>query len=257
MFKFDKNKAHQVFKEGTLTTGNGWTTAICWKAICWARQKLPVVIVVDSFSALPAVIEQIDRICTCENIPVTAVRKDMRLILGQTPISITHVCKYLELHKTNVIIFDTIDHPRGLITSFTDEWQFLSNFYPGDKSSLEHKYQAGKFQNPDHVKLILDQPTPSLAKKQARILQKKGHQNPDFFNFNLAWMEQLVKAKFQDPFLRAKLEATHPVGLIEGNSWGDDFWGCVWDNGQFRGQNLLGCILMRTRALLIDEQREF
>jgi predicted NAD-dependent protein-ADP-ribosyltransferase YbiA (DUF1768 family) len=54
----------------------------------------------------------------------------------------------------------------------------------------------------------------------------------------------LVLAKFvAHPDLRAKLLATGERPLVEGNHWGDRFWGVC--DGQ--GENWLGRILVRVR----------
>lgn len=54
------------------------------------------------------------------------------------------------------------------------------------------------------------------------------------------------------------LLSTGEAELIEGNSWGDDIWGMVWETtaryggsgGFWRGQNLLGSLLMERRDAL-------
>ena len=60
-------------------------------------------------------------------------------------------------------------------------------------------------------------------------------------------MEEIVRAKFgQNPVLADKLLATGDTLLIEGNTWGDKFWGVDTRVGQ--GENHLGKILMKVRA---------
>lgn len=60
-------------------------------------------------------------------------------------------------------------------------------------------------------------------------------------------MADIVTAKFeQNPELAARLIATAPAELIEGNSWGDTYWGVC--GGQ--GENRLGLILMAVRSKL-------
>ena len=66
----------------------------------------------------------------------------------------------------------------------------------------------------------------------------------DWENVKLRVMYDIVKAKFlQNEKLQAKLLATRDRMLIEGNDWGDTFWGMV--DGE--GENNLGKILMRVR----------
>ena len=57
-------------------------------------------------------------------------------------------------------------------------------------------------------------------------------------------MYELLKLKFQDPNLLAKLLATGDAHLEEGNRHGDKYWGTV--NGS--GQNYLGKLLMQIRS---------
>lgn len=59
-------------------------------------------------------------------------------------------------------------------------------------------------------------------------------------------MKDLVRQKFQHPELKKKLLKTKNATLIEGNTWGDVYWGVC--NGV--GENNLGKILMETRAKL-------
>ena len=40
-------------------------------------------------------------------------------------------------------------------------------------------------------------------------------------------MERVVRAKFPDTDLAAKLMATEKLQLVEGNTWRDTAWGCV------------------------------
>ena len=66
-------------------------------------------------------------------------------------------------------------------------------------------------------------------------------------------MEDIVKAKFsQNEELAEKLLATDDEYLIEGNTWGDRFWGAV--NGE--GRNQLGIILMQVRNELRAERSQ-
>lgn len=60
-------------------------------------------------------------------------------------------------------------------------------------------------------------------------------------------MEELVMRKFTDHVsLSQLLIDTHPHELIEGNTWGDKYWGVC----KGPGMNNLGKILMRTRDTL-------
>lgn len=74
----------------------------------------------------------------------------------------------------------------------------------------------------------------------------------DWEDIKVSVMEDVVRLKFaHHPDLRDKLLATGKAKLIEGNNWGDTFWGMV----DGRGRNELGKILMRRRERLREESQ--
>lgn len=56
-------------------------------------------------------------------------------------------------------------------------------------------------------------------------------------------MEDLLREKFQRKDLKQKLLDTGDAELIEGNTWGDTYWGMVGN----KGHNHLGRLLMKVR----------
>lgn len=63
-------------------------------------------------------------------------------------------------------------------------------------------------------------------------------------------MKDIIYQKFkQNELLKWNLLATKDKELIEGNTWGDTFWG-ICNN---EGQNYLGKILMSVRRELREE----
>ena len=62
-------------------------------------------------------------------------------------------------------------------------------------------------------------------------------------------MKELLKKKFENPQFRKLLLDTYPHELIEGNNWGDTYWGKC--NGH--GKNMLGTLLMQIRSELRGE----
>jgi ribA/ribD-fused uncharacterized protein len=61
-------------------------------------------------------------------------------------------------------------------------------------------------------------------------------------------MRTILRSKFQSAPLRRMLLETGDAKLIEGNSHGDRFWGCVLDVAeQWDGENWLGELLMELR----------
>jgi len=150
------------------------------------------------------------------------------------------------------------------IDKFEDGYAAFSNFllhpvildgvvYP----SNEHAYHAAKtldkalrrtvvFQtkivNGEKVEVVT---TPGQCKRIGRKLPLR----PDWEQVKLQVMEDLVRQKFQDPDLKEILLDTGKDELIEGNWWGDTFWGVC--NGV--GENHLGKILMKVREELQNE----
>lgn len=134
----------------------------------------------------------------------------------------------------------------GIIDSFTGKYRFLSNFSPsrvefeGDVyPTVEHAYQAAKTNDRHERKQIRNARTAGIAKRYGQRLKLK----PNWDQRKVEIMRGLLIKKFQDPDLMAKLKATSPAILIEGNSWGDQFWGV--SNGS--GLNWLGVLLMQIR----------
>ena len=134
------------------------------------------------------------------------------------------------------------------IDKFEGEYSFLSNFYPVEIKtanftfpSTENAYQALKTLDKkiqkEFVKL-----TPGQAKRKGRKIGIR----EDWEDIKLYVMEKLIDVKFENEELKQKLLATGDAKLIEGNNWGDTFWGMV--NG--KGENYLGKILMNKRKEL-------
>lgn len=132
------------------------------------------------------------------------------------------------------------------ITSFRDEYFFLSNFYPCDIEfnnltyhSAEAAFQAQKCLDVEEQRVFTEL-TPSQAKRQG----KKVKLRPDWEDVKLGIMKAIVFNKFmQNTMLMYKLLDTGDADLIEGNNWGDTFWGVC----KGKGQNNLGKILMEVR----------
>lgn len=137
-----------------------------------------------------------------------------------------------------------------MIDKFFGEYRFLSNFWPckvefdGEiYDSVEHAYQAAKTLNKDHRDMIRSSKTPGEAKK----LGKKIHIREDWEYFKIHIMSNLVAQKFRmNEDLANMLLATGDEELVEGNTWGDTFWGTC----KGTGHNHLGKILMGVRQEL-------
>lgn len=136
----------------------------------------------------------------------------------------------------------------GVISHFGGEYRFLSNFWLAPVTyegitypSSEHAYQAAKTLDP-HVREMM-----SLVNSPGQV--KKLGQNvdirPDWEEIKINVMRDIVTAKFeQNEYLMRLLMETKGCHLIEGNTWGDRFWGeCPIGTGR----NELGKILMSIR----------
>ena len=133
-----------------------------------------------------------------------------------------------------------------MIDSFSGQHRFLSNFYAvliqydgTTYPSVEHAYQAAKTWDLSQRAAIQRAPRAAVAKAIGRRVPLR----TDWDEVKVQIMGLLLRKKFEHPNLRAWLEATKPHELVEGNTWGDRFWGvCQGD-----GLNMLGKLLMEIR----------
>lgn len=136
------------------------------------------------------------------------------------------------------------------ITSFTARYRFLSNFHPAvvkfnhiEFPTVEHGYVAARTLDIKAQEAIAALPSPAAAKKAGKTLVIRD----DWDAVKLIYMEDLLRQKFVGPLADA-LIATAPMELIEGNWWGDTFWG---ESPVGQGKNHLGKLLMQIREDLI------
>jgi len=133
------------------------------------------------------------------------------------------------------------------IDSFQGPHRFLSNFWPAvvmldgvEYPTVEHAYVAAKTLDPSARAQVAAIETPGAVKRFGRSLKLR----EDWDDVKLGIMSDLLRQKFTHPELRAMLTATGTQELIEGNTWGDTFWGVC----RGKGENHLGRILMAVRA---------
>ena len=139
----------------------------------------------------------------------------------------------------------------GVIDSFFGPYRFLSNFEPCTVeydgmtyTCSEAAYQAAKTTD---VSLRIAFTTMNGAK--AKFAGQRLTLRPDWNEVKVNAMYEIVKDKFsRNHELKLKLLQTGDLQLIEGNYWGDKFWGVC--NGE--GENHLGKILMRVRKELSE-----
>ena len=140
----------------------------------------------------------------------------------------------------------TADATPTIVPAFQGRYRFLSNFFavPIEMDgtiyrSVEHAYQASKTFVDSARIMVLALKTPGEAKRAGREVPIR----PDWESVKLDVMRSLLHKKFADHDLRRKLLATGDAELVEGNNWGDRFWGRV--DGV--GDNHLGKLLMQVR----------
>lgn len=144
-----------------------------------------------------------------------------------------------------------------MIDKFSEEYRFLSNFYPCIIEfegivypSNEHYYVAMKFNdeqiyNNIHYTveefriMISEVVNPGRVKKIGQNIKVRD----DWDSIKLDIMNFGIREKFKDDDLKNLLLSTGNKKLIEGNVWKDTFWG-VYNNN---GKNHLGRILMQVR----------
>jgi ribA/ribD-fused uncharacterized protein len=134
------------------------------------------------------------------------------------------------------------------ITEFSGPNRWLSNYAPApvtDRAgrrypTAEHAYQACKATTAADREAVRLGPTPGAAKRLTRRLPRR----PDWDSIKLDTMTRILRIKFAPgSALAARLAATRGHELVEGNTWGDRYWGVC--NGT--GLNHLGRLLMRIR----------
>lgn len=138
------------------------------------------------------------------------------------------------------------------ITEFSGENRWLSNFWPtpdvfmfGLKfPTTEHAYQAARV--PSEKRHLFLGISPGQAK---RLPKKLGYEKgcSMWAERKLDVMRELIQQKFaKGTELGKKLQATGYCEIIEGNTWGDVYWGVC----KGRGENNLGKLLMVQRDAL-------
>ena len=133
------------------------------------------------------------------------------------------------------------------------DYEFLSNFYKASIvwdgksfSTVEHFFQAHKTMNPEEFERIRTASGPGAAKSLGNQteLMSEWEEIKDGVMFH-----GLLLKFTQHPFLSGELIDTEGMELEEGNNWGDKYWGTV----EGEGENMLGKLLMKVRAILSNE----
>ena len=132
-----------------------------------------------------------------------------------------------------------------MIDRFRGKYFFLSNMFNmnitmsgKEYTCTEAVFQSFKTKDQDERAKFA-----GLSGKEAKRLGRSVSLRPDWDKIKVEVMKWVIHQKFQNPELRQLLLDTGDEELVEGNTWGDTFWGVC--NGY--GKNMLGKILMEER----------
>lgn len=182
-----------------------------------------------------------------QDISSTAVRSLLRA--GEDPADLLHPAAAVPL------IEYIKEHPMFTINKFREQYGFLSNFHeaPVTWEGLTYPNAEAAFQATKVLTSEERLPFTTLPANRAKRVGRQVQLRPDWEEVKTGLMEEIVRAKFtQNPALAAQLLSTGNAQLMEGNNWGDTCWGVDMRTG--KGENRLGCILMKVRAKLAGNE---
>lgn len=146
-----------------------------------------------------------------------------------------------------------------IVLEFRGKYRWLSNFHEvpiefegNTYQSTESAYQAAKCANIEDRALLYS--NPSMTSADSKRIGSSVKLRDDWTEeLRLKTMYKLNRQKFlNNADLAKKLIATGEAILMEGNLWGDTFWGVDLKTGI--GDNHLGRILMEIRFELMAEE---
>jgi len=154
------------------------------------------------------------------------------------------------------------------ITEFRGEYFFLSNYYTQpflwrriEFQSAEQAFAyaktffaTGRMDGNLFAQDILNAKSPGDAKKLGRRVRIDVD---EWDKHKVMYMREIVHAKFASGNdISGKLSRTGAAMLVEGNDWGDKFWGRVRERDRWVGLNVLGAILMEERGYWLHSNFE-
>ncbi len=140
-----------------------------------------------------------------------------------------------------------------MINEFSGRYRWLSNFhtcsivYDGvEYPSTENAYQAAKTIIKEE-RIQFEMITAGQSKRAGQKVTLRG----DWEAVKINIMKELTRLKYKKGILKKKLIATGKQEIVEGNYWGDTFWGVC----KGKGDNRLGKILMKERKRLVKRMK--
>jgi len=169
------------------------------------------------------------------------------------------------------LILDKKGYTMDVISEFKGEYRFLSNFFTSPFNSgvlypmhtmfvlqypelivfpsVEAFFQSMKATSPEIAAKIGEMRNPADAKRAGRNVDIR----QNWLEIREFVMKAGLVAKYHsNPALSSGLVDTAPAFLIEGNYWGDSYWG--YDLKRNFGHNRLGSLTMDVRHLLTPPQ---
>lgn len=145
---------------------------------------------------------------------------------------------------TETIYFYHLEEPYGCLSNFSRHEIYIDGTtWP----TVEHYFQASKFEETKHKRAILETKTPTHAKRRGK--SRKRPLRPDWNDIKIGVMRKALHAKAdQHPDVRATLLVTAPARLVERTD-SDSFWG---DGKRRNGKNMLGKLWMQVRDRLAE-----
>lgn len=138
-----------------------------------------------------------------------------------------------------------------MIKQFKGSYEWLSNFAKCDifrdirkYPSVEHAYQSEKNHSQEWKKFCRETKSPHIVKKQSGKVDLR----KDWEFVKLEIMKDCIDQKFNQEPYKSLLIETYIEDIVEGNTWGDCFWG--YDLRIEAGENHLGKIIMKKRMHL-------
>lgn len=219
------------------------------------KNKVP-----DSLSRLPPPVDSKEEIKIPDSLitPLLNPAKTKATEKNQIIIQTHKVPVYCLPDGSEELDFDYIPDSSEPITSFTGNFEFLSNFHPAtvildnkEYPTVEHAFQAAKTINPHERNEVRNTPTPSEAKRLGQLVNIR----PSWEQIKIRVMLNLLLQKFKrGSQLEKQLLQTGEREFIEGNWWCDMYWGTCYCRNHKRktGKNILGKLLTIIRNLKRD-----
>lgn len=141
-----------------------------------------------------------------------------------------------------------------MIYRFRGNYNWLSNFYPVKIKlkdivypSVENAYQSMKNNNIYWKHYCRDN-----SPKDVKIKSKTIKIRKNWDNIKIKCMEFCLIQKYQQEPFKTLLKKTKNENILEGNDWGDSFWGVDLTVNPNYGENNLGRLIMDIRKKLYE-----